>query len=359
MALFTKDVLGGNFGESALTGSGSMTKAQKMQKKLDDGATSIVTLRYPAEVGDSDQGFGHYIVIKIWDNRPLSEGGPTGGEITNAELVAGKNVPVNRGAKQKTKQLMGIANNMVDTGKRIVLYMPEGLTASYGTNWELGTVSAFAGGLASKVMKAGSVSDVTHGFKTAAEIIAGAADYAYKNPGAVVDRALRGSVDLVQDVLNDETLTNTAQVLTRTLINPHMEFVFKGVETRKFEFGFKFTPKTEEEAESVYEIIKTLKTHMHPDIKTSVLDNDSGFTMFYTYPSEFDVMFMSHGKENRWMHKISTCALTGLEVNYAGGNTNAFLRDTQNKGSPPAITELSLTFTELEILTRSRIEEGF
>ena len=58
-------------------------------------------------------------------------------------------------------------------------------------------------------------------------------------------------------------------------------------------------------------------------------------------------------QENGYFHKFATCVLESMDVSYGGDQFSSF-RD----GSPTEIN-MSLTFRELEILTKKMIEEGY
>ena len=58
-------------------------------------------------------------------------------------------------------------------------------------------------------------------------------------------------------------------------------------------------------------------------------------------------------EENGYFHKFATCVLESMDVSYGGDQFSSF-RD----GSPTEIN-MSLTFRELEILTKKMIEEGY
>jgi hypothetical protein len=92
---------------------------------------------------------------------------------------------------------------------------------------------------------------------------------------------------------------------------------------------------------------------MHPDIE------EKG--MFLIYPSEFAIEFMhkdeNTGEVSRNMNlpKVSSCALTNVKVTYGpDGMFNTFA----NTGGMPTETTVELAFTELETLTRRRIQDG-
>lgn len=127
--------------------------------------------------------------------------------------------------------------------------------------------------------------------------------------------------------------------------NPFREQVFRNVETRTFQFDYKFLPRSETEAANIQNIIKQFKFHMHPEI--------SGGGLFYIYPSTFDIAYYFKGKQNNNLHKISTCVLENLSIDYGGQGWNTF-----SDGMPTEIN-MRLKFRELEVLTKERIEKGY
>jgi hypothetical protein len=79
---------------------------------------------------------------------------------------------------------------------------------------------------------------------------------------------------------------------------------------------------------------------------------------YLTLPSTFDIHYMyqtgiDHATENDFYHKIATCVLTNCSVDYTPGAVKSF-RD----GAPTQIT-MSLSFTETELMTKERIDEGY
>ena len=128
-------------------------------------------------------------------------------------------------------------------------------------------------------------------------------------------------------------------------LNPFKETVFESVDFRTFAFKYKFFPKNKAESNSVYDIINNFKFHMHPEMSSGKL--------FFIYPSEFNITYYFGSEENGYFHKFATCVLESMDVSYGGDQFSSF-RD----GSPTEIN-MSLTFRELEILTKSMIEEGY
>jgi len=130
-----------------------------------------------------------------------------------------------------------------------------------------------------------------------------------------------------------------------TALNPFKETVFESVDFRSFAFKYKFYPKNQAESDAVYNIINTFKFHMHPEMSAGKL--------FFIYPSEFNITYYFGDAENGYFHKFATCVLENMDVNYGGDQFSSF-RD----GSPTEIN-MSLTFRELEILTKNMIQEGY
>jgi hypothetical protein len=73
---------------------------------------------------------------------------------------------------------------------------------------------------------------------------------------------------------------------------------------------------------------------------------------FYIYPSEFEIVYTFNGRENQYFNKIQNCALTDMTVEYGGDKFASF-----NNGAPVE-TILTLTFRELELLTKESIQKN-
>ena len=128
--------------------------------------------------------------------------------------------------------------------------------------------------------------------------------------------------------------------------NPKKEQIFKGVDFRTFTFDYQFYPRDEKEAQAVRDIISTFKYHMHPEFK------DDG-NWLYVYPSEFDIYYYHGEKENLNIHRHTSCVLTSMNVNYTPQGQFTTFHD----GMPTQVN-VTLTFKELALLTKDKIEDG-
>jgi hypothetical protein len=134
------------------------------------------------------------------------------------------------------------------------------------------------------------------------------------------------------------------------IITPRMELMFEGLGRRTFNYTFTFIPKNEKESMIVKEIIKTFKIHMHPEMEANSRE--------FHIPDVFDIKYMYINKENDFLHKISTCYCTSMNVTYGADKYTTY--DPGPKGSPPPQqTVVALTFQELELIDRDKVEMGF
>ncbi len=132
-------------------------------------------------------------------------------------------------------------------------------------------------------------------------------------------------------------------------VNPFTVQLFKNMGFRTFTFSYVFLPKDEAEYSEVQKIVQTFKKYMHPT------RNQSTGGVFLGYPAEFEIQYFYRNNENNHLFKIGNCALTDLKVEYGGQDFTTF----RAIPGAPSEMKLQLSFTELEVLTADRIEEGY
>jgi len=133
--------------------------------------------------------------------------------------------------------------------------------------------------------------------------------------------------------------------------NPYLEVLFDKMNLRTFAYNFTLAPKNTDERDDIQRIIQLFRFHMSPEV---ISENNR----FIRLPSEFDIHYMYQHKsgqasENDFYNKIATCVMTGCEVDYTPDGVNSF-----DDGSPTKMT-MKLSFTELEMLTKEKVSEGF
>lgn len=279
-------------------------------------------LAYPEDVGNMDRT-GHYVqfFINVQESAQVQfaagdfNATPTGGGSTV------QSEPSTLGTRRApTKRLAG----------SIQLYMPNQLSVGHTATYqeeEIGAAITGAQNIGNKLATGnwslwGAVKSVGRG-------IANATTSAVSSlPGQTGARA-------------------AADIARGQITNNRTEMKFEGIDRRSFSFSFKMTPKSKQESENIKNIVNLFRFHAMPEF----LGGRGSRTMIA--PSTFDIKYMHKGGEHTFMNKISTCLLESVTVNYGGDRTQFF------DNNAPVVTEISLTFKELELITKERIAEGY
>lgn len=295
--------------------------------------------RYPIDIGALDKS--HYMVIHVNKQIQSKFGKEVHGEYpTIFENIASRNsVTLGVGGGNISTSIVDnidkLARSIVRTTDTIVLHMPDTLNFSHQQSYETLEVNTGKKSLAPLIGASAGVvlSDLKTGKK--------AMDYA-RNLGPMIANYLA----------KDSAFAKTIFVgVTGTVINPMMEIIYSSPRFREFQFDFMFYPRSEKESYRLQNILETLKFHQAPEIK----QESAGYLL--VPPSEFDIKFYYRGTENPNIPKISTCVLTGLNVDYAPNGFAAYETPDSTgpyiggTGSPVAI-RMTLSFTETELLTK-------
>ena len=230
------------------------------------------------------------------------------------------------------------------TETAIALYMPNEINVRYGADWgsgvEIGALAQTAANVATSVADGESLT----------EALQGGVD-----PGldAVQQTAQKSILSVLGAIPGGGGALEAFELATGEVISDRIELAFKRMDRRTFNYVFSMIPKNREEAQTVRDIVKTFKTNMMAELKG---DDASGRRL--KYPNTFEIEYMYNGQENQYLHKISECALVSMDVKQGGDRYRTF-RDDTGEGPPPVETVISLTFKELEILHKDRVEEGY
>ena len=286
------------------------------------------TLQYPSDLSSATKG--HIVQFFINEIDPISF------EETNNANIMGENADTPVGAVVNTA--FNAVSNFIDSKKNvnvnlkprtkrldstISLYIPDTVNFTYNSSY---------GNL--------SLLDV-------AKDLAGAVNFAKKdNP--VLSRLNKYGNLLSAGISASQS--SAAKLLLRSqglAINPNQQLMFDGIDFRTYQMAFTFTPYTRQEAETVKKIINSFKYHAAPEITTA------GAGMFFIPPSTFDVSFMFNGKMNRNVNKVAESVLESVDVNYAPNGWAA------HDDGAPVQTTLTLSFREMELIDKTKIQDGY
>jgi hypothetical protein len=242
--------------------------------------------------------------------------------------------------------------------KAICLYMPNDLSIRYGVSWDDTSLSTTA------ALMSGSENLGAAGLKVGAGVIGGriaAKALGLGKTSTAIASVLGGAIGAATASNNISEMDSiaTAQALkvpgagemmsksAGLVANPKKEQIFKQVDFRTFTFSYQFFPRSQDEAQAVIEIIKEFKLHMHPEFRDQQ-------QFLYIFPSEFDIVYYTNGKENTNLHRHTSCVLTDMNVSYAPQGVYTSFAN----GMPTQIT-VQLMFRELSLLTKQDIANGY
>ena len=158
-----------------------------------------------------------------------------------------------------------------------------------------------------------------------------------------------------------------AQLSAGAILGSKMEVMFTDVGRRNFSFSFNFIPKSEKESIMVYKIVQTFKEHMLPEYLTGFPSGVKGLSFaigpgrVLSIPDTFDIFYFYRNDENPFLNRISTCYLNSMDIDYGGEKYVTYEPTTLNGqyAPPPQRTNITLSFTEIETITRERAKQGF
>lgn len=142
-------------------------------------------------------------------------------------------------------------------------------------------------------------------------------------------------------------LARMALNTTGYAINPQMQVIFQEMNFRSYNFDFFLTARNADEAAQITSIVKMFRYHQAPDFSGTTAGR------YYILPSVFDIEYIFNGDRNKKLHKMATCVLKTVNVDYAPNGFVTF------QDGMPAQVRLTLQFQEKEVMTKQRIEDGY
>ena len=231
------------------------------------------------------------------------------------------------------------ATKRLDTA--IALYMPNAINVTYGSRYldtEISPLGAAAGDIGVYILEGrGS-------FKGALEKLQ------EKLPQEAKRRVITTALQL-GDAVGLTGAREAFEINRAEVVADRMELAFKNVNRRNFQYSFKMIPKNEKEADEIRKIIYAFKFNMLPEMTSGRAGNTMGF------PNTFDIEYRFLGKDNDYISRVSTCVLETMTVSYGGDRFKTFA--PRDDGAPVVETSLTLSFKELELITRERVAEGY
>ena len=230
----------------------------------------------------------------------------------------------------------------------IILPIPEGLTDMNGVTWEGDRLNSIDAGIfksaESVVNNPNIAEEVKNGniLSAAGAFLKGGLDAGKTFGSQVVNN--QQAMDAITTKLTADAANivganvDANSIISRTtgqVLNPNLELLFKGVQLRTFQYGFKLTPRNSRESAEVKAIINTFKRRM-------AAKKGSSNGIFINSPDIFELKFKTGNRDHPFLFSMKRCALKNMNVSYMDTGLYATYEDA----TPVAMT-LNLTFQEL------------
>lgn len=307
---------------TAQSTANTQAKYEKLQSRVE-----IPQLVYPAGLLNPNRGLGHFILFNFNYISGTQFAGRTGNVENNNIAQSPYKQPVVYDRKSNS-----LRSSMYTTHKRskesIAIYMPAKLTTSYGSDWQTTEL-----GMVGKVIQAAKNYD----------------NLDMADVGNMIrEEGIKMTAGAIQ-ALTPLNVKDAAELMTGSMSNPFVEVLFKGVNNRDFQMSFNFTPRNNEEANTVAEIIRRFQFHMMPEYKYN--QDESSYML---HPSTVDVTFMKidengNAVRNTWLHRMSTCAISNVSVDETPEGTYDVHHDDS-----PVTRSMDISLIELEQLHKGR-----
>jgi len=241
-------------------------------------------------------------------------------------------------------------------GGTIRLPMPSNLSTDYNPDYSVASLGPIAGMALKPAEQAMYGLNSMGGAAATGQSLAGLVG---GNPGAVTSflagvgtsgataTAISGLNALGQQAGAENLSGAILKIAGGVAINPHKIVLFTGVNFREHQFTWKLSPKNREESNRIKMIIDSFVYYSHPQYVAGGL--------FFKYPEYFNIKF----RHPEYLFELLPSVCKDVRVNYHGQGYPGYIRDSDGMGPPaPAEVELSLTFQEIEIVTKDNLKVG-
>ncbi len=242
----------------------------------------------------------------------------------------------------------------------VAMYIPgDALNTSYKSDYET-TSLGLMGGAAEGAIEAFNASTKANNNKAGS----GAAGISTFMKSLTAGMKSEGSAVAMLKFGNaaNKAITGMKQIMeqkTGAVLNPYLVASYKGpTDMRTHDFTFQMLPQDINESKACMRIATAFKSAMLPSHEGG--NNNTSPSMLFGYPDEFEIAFTVNGKSMPKTHlnpmfRIGRSVLTGCELDYATESVALFFDGTQY----PVSISMKLTFMEVEVMTRQKVEKGF
>ena len=257
-------------------------------------------------------------------------------------------------------------------GKPVILPIPEGISDTNSASWGPEKMNNMSAAVMAAMMKdvaftggALAVSGAVEAF-TGANAMPLATMISILNDAASNSNGTQAQKNALQAQIQAQIASMASQkagfdispetILSRghgMIPNQNLELLFNNVVLRQFNFGFKLSPRSKEEALSCRRIIRFFKQGMAARVASQGVSADDSqiaassgsSSLFLGTPNVFQLEYIHGptGEHIEGLNRFKMCALTNMAMDYSSGGMYQSFEDGQ-----PAHMTMTLSFQELE-----------
>ena len=259
---------------------------------------------------------------------------------------------------------------------QVALPIPTGLNVTYAQGWDQTDVNAVQGG----VMRTGAFGAVAGGLRDMAEensrttvgdvgnAMLAKMDMSKEEFMGAVDNIKAQGMGAISSIMSKipqigisgNTAAGVALGTAGKLLGPAMSTAagfssfsqvmahYQGPAFRNFNFTYTLRPLSPKDQQNIIKIVNFFKIASAP----SQISN--GLFRLYETPYVFKIGFYSRKGEMKDVNRIAHCACTNVAVSYGGDRFQTF-----SGTNSPVETNIALSFKEIELITRTEMEEGY
>lgn len=179
----------------------------------------------------------------------------------------------------------------------VILPIPSGISDSNSVNWQSDEMTS-----AKKALADLASAGITGGMEGLIKETEEKAQGVSQNSTAIGQGLAASFMEQAVGVRNLLSRTQGA------VQNPNMELLFMGPQLRSFNFNFKLSARSKEEAQDIRSIIRFFKQGMAPQRTESQL--------FLKAPHTFQLEYKHVNKKHNYLNKFKECALLSFSVDY-------------------------------------------
>lgn len=315
---------------------------------------NVATLHYPRNLGASNRGHSVLFTVKKVKEVTLQEAKNSVYDLGYTDVPTGEFDPISGLATYERINILDSFENFSEAAKNAYNKAIESGRSA------INDISSFGSGNLSGFGRQVS-SFISTALKQNTEIVSHVELYMPENLNFTYDAQYNSlslieaaaSVPLVGKVASgiNSLMQNSAAKLVLNkagyVFNPQQQLLFEGIDFRTYQMSFTFSPVSREETKMVNEIIRTFRRYAAPTIVREAAG------MFFIPPALFEIQFRLNGLENKNLNRIEQSVITNIDVNYAPNGWAA------HGDGAPVQTTMTISFKEIALIDRAKIEEGF